>query len=25
MTSADTEWTDNDGRPIIEPLQEVEE
>ena len=25
MTSTDTEWTDNDGRPIIEPLQEVEE
>ena len=25
MTSADTEWTDNDGRHIIEPLQEVEE
>ena len=25
MTSADTEWTDDEGRPIIEPLQEVEE
>jgi hypothetical protein len=25
MTSADTEWTDDDGRPIIEPLQEVVE
>ena len=25
MTSTDTEWTVNDGRPIIEPLQEVEE
>jgi hypothetical protein len=25
MTSADTEWTDTDGRPIIEPLQEVVE
>ena len=25
MTSADTEWTDDEGRPIIEPLQEVVE
>ena len=25
MTSAETEWTDDDGRPIIEPLQEVVE